>query len=35
MCEDYRAGASIDLEHDKADMDKKNKIRVPFLYAVG
>jgi haloacetate dehalogenase len=31
MCEDYRAGASIDLEHDKADMDKKNKIRVPFL----
>src|SRR5262249_1196739 len=31
MCEDYRAGASIDLDHDKADLDKKNKIRVPFL----
>ena len=31
MCEDYRAGASIDLEHDQADRDKKNKIRVPFL----
>jgi haloacetate dehalogenase len=29
MCEDYRAGASIDLEHDKADLDKK--INVPFL----
>src|SRR6266508_496467 len=23
MCEDYRAGASIDLEHDKADLDRK------------
>jgi haloacetate dehalogenase len=23
MCEDYRAGASIDLDHDKADLDKK------------
>jgi haloacetate dehalogenase len=23
MCEDYRAGASIDLQHDKADLDKK------------
>ena len=31
MCEDYRAGASIDLEHDKADLDKKNKIRCPLL----
>jgi haloacetate dehalogenase len=31
MCEDYRAGASIDLEHDKADMDKKRKIKVPLL----
>jgi haloacetate dehalogenase len=31
MCEDYRAGASIDLEHDRADLDKKNKIRAPFL----
>jgi len=23
MCEDYRAAASIDLQHDKADLDKK------------
>jgi len=31
MCEDYRAGASIDLDHDNIDRDKKNKIRCPFL----
>ncbi|MGH9174748.1 MAG: alpha/beta fold hydrolase [Vicinamibacterales bacterium] len=29
MCEDYRAAASIDLEHDKADFDKK--IASPLL----
>jgi haloacetate dehalogenase len=29
MCEDYRAGASIDLEHDKADLD--HKIACPLL----
>jgi haloacetate dehalogenase len=29
MCEDYRAGASIDLEHDKADLD--NKVACPVL----
>jgi len=29
MCEDYRAGATIDLEHDKADLDKK--IQCPVL----
>ena len=29
MCEDYRAGASIDLEHDKADLDQK--IACPLL----
>ena len=29
MCEDYRAGASIDLEHDQADLDKK--ISSPLL----
>ena len=28
-CEDYRAGASIDLEHDEADLDKK--IACPVL----
>jgi haloacetate dehalogenase len=31
MCEDYRAAASIDLDHDKVDMEKKNRIRAPFL----
>jgi haloacetate dehalogenase len=29
MCEDYRAAASIDLEHDKADLD--HKIPCPLL----
>jgi haloacetate dehalogenase len=29
MCEDYRAGASIDLQHDAADLDRK--IRCPLL----
>jgi haloacetate dehalogenase len=31
MCEDYRAAASIDLEYDKVDIAKKNKIKAPFL----
>jgi len=29
MCEDYRAGATIDLEHDKADLNKM--IQCPLL----
>lgn len=29
MCEDYRAAASIDLEHDRADQDKK--VTCPVL----
>jgi haloacetate dehalogenase len=29
MCEDYRAGASIDLDHDRADLDRK--IQCPVL----
>ena len=29
MCEDYRAAATIDLEHDKADLDQK--IQCPVL----
>jgi len=29
MCEDYRAGASIDLKHDEADI--KHKIECPLL----
>jgi haloacetate dehalogenase len=30
-CEDYRAGAGIDVEHDAADLDAGNRIRVPTL----
>jgi haloacetate dehalogenase len=33
MCEDYRAGASIDLKHDEADLDKK--IACPLLVLWG
>jgi haloacetate dehalogenase len=33
MCEDYRAGAGIDLEHDRADADQP--IRVPTLVLWG
>jgi haloacetate dehalogenase len=33
MCEDYRAGASIDLDHDKADLDKKITAPLLCLYA--
>ena len=29
LCEDYRAGASIDLEHDAADLSKK--IACPLM----
>lgn len=28
-CEDYRAGARIDVEHDAADLDAGNRITVP------
>lgn len=31
MCEDYRAGAYADYEHDKADRDAGRKIAVPML----
>ena len=33
MCEDYRAAASIDLEHDRADLNKK--IECPLLVLWG
>ena len=33
MCEDYRAGASIDLEHDEADV--KRRIACPLLVLWG
>jgi haloacetate dehalogenase len=31
MCEDYRAGAGVDFEIDKADHDAGNKITIPML----
>jgi haloacetate dehalogenase len=30
-CEDYRAAASIDLEHDRADRDAGRRVRAPLL----
>jgi haloacetate dehalogenase len=30
-CEDYRAGATIDVEHDRADRDAGKKIECPTL----
>ncbi|MES0880182.1 alpha/beta fold hydrolase [Roseibium sp. SCP14] len=30
-CEDYRAGATVDYEHDKADRDAGNRIKAPVL----
>jgi len=30
-CEDYRASASIDIEHDQIDIDQENKIKCPLL----
>jgi haloacetate dehalogenase len=33
MCEDYRAGASIDLEHDRSNLDRK--ISCPLLVLWG
>ncbi|MGH8780701.1 alpha/beta fold hydrolase [Paraburkholderia sp.] len=30
MCEDYRASATIDLEHDRADLERGNKIACPL-----
>ncbi len=34
-CEDYRAAASIDLEHDRADRDSGMKVRCPLLVLWG
>ena len=33
MCEDYRAGATIDMENDEADLDKK--VKCPMLVLWG
>jgi haloacetate dehalogenase len=30
-CEDYRAGATVDLEHDRADREGGRRIRCPML----
>lgn len=30
MCEDYRAAATLDLEHDRADLERGNKIGCPL-----
>ena len=35
MCEDYRAGASIDLQHDAADLDRKVRCPLHVLWADG
>ena len=35
LCEDYRASASIDLEHDRADLDAGNKLQMPLLVLWG
>jgi haloacetate dehalogenase len=35
VCEDYRAGAGIDLEHDEADMKAGRKIERPVLLLWG
>jgi haloacetate dehalogenase len=32
ICEEYRAAATIDVEHDKADRDAGNKIQCPTLH---
>jgi len=35
MCEDYRAGASIDVDHDAADRDAGRRIACPLLVLWG
>jgi haloacetate dehalogenase len=30
MCEDYRASATIDLEHDRADLERGRKVGCPL-----
>jgi haloacetate dehalogenase len=35
MCEDYRAGASVDVELDDADRDARNQIACPVLVLWG
>jgi haloacetate dehalogenase len=35
LCEDYRAAAGIDLEHDRADRDGGRRVRQPLLVLWG
>lgn len=35
ICEDYRASASIDLEHDRDDLSSGNKLNCPLLVMWG
>lgn len=34
-CEDYRAGASVDLEHDLADRNADRRVQCPMLVIWG
>ena len=34
-CEDYRAGASVDLEHDRADRESGRRLSCPLLVLWG
>jgi haloacetate dehalogenase len=35
LCEDYRAAATIDLEHDRADREKGLKLQMPLMVLWG
>ena len=35
MCEDYRAGASVDLQHDAADLESRIRCPLHVLWAEG
>jgi haloacetate dehalogenase len=35
LCEDYRAAAGIDLDHDRADRDAGHRLKVPILVLWG
>ena len=35
LCEDYRAAASIDLDHDRADRDQKRRLSMPTMVLWG
>jgi haloacetate dehalogenase len=35
ICEDYRASAGIDLEHDRADLEAGHHLKLPLLVLWG